>query len=676
MHMRKLLLVLMLMGLPSVITAQTGVLERSWEWDCDVDPTTLDLDNDGQQDWIVRSGAPFDTNNLYMADGRTVWSDGGFAELIDSRPKDSFKGLRIEVDAWFRSFDDADSDCMLWGNIDYVPAFHEGDGDAPGATFAPIYCTLKLEGGFQELTFVNIQPPTPWNPVVLGTISNLPTGFIHMQCDYFPPSNRVDVYVDSELKAQYTYVPKTSVGNEDAFWTVVTGSGELDRVEIRTYVTEPDPIHWWAFDQTATDQGTPGGNDGTVTGAMYVAGANKRVGTHALEFEGAMPATDYVDLGVLDDFDSTNAFSMTCWVKPATLTTNRGIIVDQDVEPELKGWLLKSQAGTSELRFEMFEDASSNSYLQVSELSETNALAVGEWSFVAVTYDGSRQVSGVKMWSGLTNVVELGTTNIYDGLETGTLLHTNAAKIGSHSLNGLDAWDGIIDDVRIFSGVLSRGQLQLVMDAWKPTYLQVEASAGTNGAIDPDGVIQVIPGSNITFVITPDIYYHVADVVVDLSSIPPTNTYTFENVDSNHSIHTTFTANLAASNTPEWWLAASHPEWTNNFDFHATNDFDNDWLFAWQEFIAGTLATNPDSRLALDIHRTGTEIHVEFDTIQTTDKHEGLERYYSLERRMDLLTGSWQGVSGYTNIPGAGQHVTYTNQSGTNAFCRSKAWLL
>jgi len=672
-YTKRLLLAVILIGLGSGAIAGAELLERAWEWDCDADPTTLDLDSDGQQDWIVRSGAPFDTNNLYMADGRTVWSDVGGAQLVDSRPRDSFNGSRLEVDVWFRSLDDGDWDCVFWGNIDYTPAYHEGEDDAPGSTFAPIYCSLVLAGEVQHLTFRNVQDPG-WNDVKLGTISNLPAGFIHMHCDYFPPSNRFDVYVNSELKAQYSYVPRSSM-NDDAFWTLVTDDGEFDRVEIKTYVTEPDPIHRWALDEDATDSGTPGGNDGTVTGAAYVDGNDKRVGSHALHFGAAFPATDYVDVGVLDDFDSTNGFSITCWVKPASLSTNRAIIANRDVAPDLPGWLLKSEAGTSGVRFEMYQDASVSSYLQVEELGDTNALAVDEWSFLAVTYDGSRQVSGVKLWAGLTNVMELGTTNIHDALGTGTVVHTNAAKIGSHSVGGQDAWDGIIDDVRIYSNVLSRGQLQLVMDAWKPTTYDVQSSAGTNGAIDPDGVIQVIEGSNITFVITPATYYHVEDVLVDLSSIPPTNTYTFENVDSNHAIHATFTANLAASNTPEWWLAESHPNWTNNFDAHATNDFDSDRMFTWQEFVAGTWATNPDSHLAVDINRTGTETHVELDTIQTTPKHEGQERYYSLEYREDLMTGSWEGVEGYTNIHGAGQQVTYTNQGGTDTVFRSGAWL-
>lgn len=51
-----------------------------------------------------------------------------------------------------------------------------------------------------------------------------------------------------------------------------------------------------------------------------------------------------------------------------------------------------------------------------------------------------------------------------------------------------------------------------------------------------------------------------------------------------------FTENLAASNTPEWWLALHG--WTNDFDAAATRDAEPDGFFTWQEYIADTDPTN------------------------------------------------------------------------------------
>jgi hypothetical protein len=59
-------------------------------------------------------------------------------------------------------------------------------------------------------------------------------------------------------------------------------------------------------------------------------------------------------------------------------------------------------------------------------------------------------------------------------------------------------------------------------------------------------------------------------------------------------VQANFAANLAASNVPEWWLAAYG--WTNDFDAAATNDAEPDGYFTWQEYVADTDPTNAASR--------------------------------------------------------------------------------
>src|SRR5439155_720096 len=68
----------------------------------------------------------------------------------------------------------------------------------------------------------------------------------------------------------------------------------------------------------------------------------------------------------------------------------------------------------------------------------------------------------------------------------------------------------------------------------------ITATAGANGSISPSGALSVNHGANQSFAITPSANYHVADVLVDGSSVGAVTSYTFTNVTANHTIDATF----------------------------------------------------------------------------------------------------------------------------------------
>ncbi|MFN8178070.1 MAG: T9SS type A sorting domain-containing protein [bacterium] len=69
----------------------------------------------------------------------------------------------------------------------------------------------------------------------------------------------------------------------------------------------------------------------------------------------------------------------------------------------------------------------------------------------------------------------------------------------------------------------------------------ITATAGSGGSISPSGAVVVACDTDTTFTITPAPCHVVADVVVDGSSVGPVTTYTFTNVQANHTIAATFT---------------------------------------------------------------------------------------------------------------------------------------
>jgi len=71
----------------------------------------------------------------------------------------------------------------------------------------------------------------------------------------------------------------------------------------------------------------------------------------------------------------------------------------------------------------------------------------------------------------------------------------------------------------------------------------ITASAGANGDISPAGSLAQNYGASQTFTITPNIGYHVADVLVDDVSVGPVTSYTFNDINANHTIAASFAIN-------------------------------------------------------------------------------------------------------------------------------------
>ena len=215
----------------------------------------------------------------------------------------------------------------------------------------------------------------------------------------------------------------------------------------------------------------------------------------------------------------------------------------------------------------------------------------------------------------------------------------------------------------------------LVVGTNKSFYALVASSTGYGGTISPAGPVIVSPGSTNTFTFTASNYYYLASVTADGVNAGTPASYTFTNVQSDHAITANYAAVLAASNTPEWWLYQSNPNWATNFNAAALNDPTGKGMSVWQEYITGTNPTNASSLFALYVVCTNGQTLVSLPTIATTAQYQ-LQRYYALDSSLNLSSSTWQGVAGYTNIAGSGQVIVYTNAiAGSNVFYRARVWL-
>ena len=60
------------------------------------------------------------------------------------------------------------------------------------------------------------------------------------------------------------------------------------------------------------------------------------------------------------------------------------------------------------------------------------------------------------------------------------------------------------------------------------------------GSVSPGGNQKVAEGGSVSFTITPKDGYEVATLVIDGTTVLPLTSYSFMNVDSNHTLYVTF----------------------------------------------------------------------------------------------------------------------------------------
>lgn len=72
----------------------------------------------------------------------------------------------------------------------------------------------------------------------------------------------------------------------------------------------------------------------------------------------------------------------------------------------------------------------------------------------------------------------------------------------------------------------------------------ITATATAGGTITPSGLVSVAHGDTQTFTITADPGYHIVDVLIDGSSEGPVTSFTFTNVDDDHTIAASFAAEI------------------------------------------------------------------------------------------------------------------------------------
>ena len=190
-------------------------------------------------------------------------------------------------------------------------------------------------------------------------------------------------------------------------------------------------------------------NSGLVIGA---GGGAPFANTYSTEYDGI---DDYVDIGNGINFEYTDAFSISTWVKPlaesgvkylfSKYTGGRGILIYLNSS---------SGAGSNTLNFNLYNtNTGSTATRKRITTSKTSFASPNIWTNIIITYDGSGLASGISFYkNGVSQTVAVA----QDNLQNNTIVVAQNAYISGNNFAS-SFFPGNQDEFSLFNTELSSG---------------------------------------------------------------------------------------------------------------------------------------------------------------------------------------------------------------------------
>jgi hypothetical protein len=312
---------------------------------------------------------------------------------------------------------------------------------------------------------------------MLDSITSLePRRWAHIAAVYDLSAGKMRLYLNGVLENEVLGDPNNGlnlpivIGKEE--WSSFSGVIDevrmyrraLTRAQVRALATERLEANWRFHEGTGnkvTDS-TGIGHTGDSTGVGGFTGDQGWAGgisglssdKHAGRFSGTGPYWNSVTFSAHGGFN-TPSFSLSLWVWPIAIRT-QGIIYKDFTTwgPNDTSWrLLMDLLGRVQF------DARANQYV----LTSSTFLFAGQWSHIAATYDYDAA-------NPANSVMKL----YIDGVPRGTLAGVTNNINSPFNLPvviGKEEWswfDGVIDQVRFYTGALSAAEVKALFQPWCP----------------------------------------------------------------------------------------------------------------------------------------------------------------------------------------------------------------
>ncbi|MBN1909177.1 MAG: metallophosphoesterase [Pirellulales bacterium] len=314
---------------------------------------------------------------------------------------------------------------------------------------------------------LHVATNTAGKPVyeILGDYQSLPNGgdgWLRM-LRFFPETNEIVVG---------SYSPVLDQSNLFGQYTLTYDMGGT------TPVIPPSPVnlaaHWTLDDGQANPvvriaaDASPNSSDGTLVNFSTVPSWNEGTLGGSLRFDGS---NDRVDMGPADALDLTGDLSMAFWLKPTGAgSANYGLLVgkNQSGGPANDGYFadivyVKSVTGNSVAAGTIEFAVTSGGVNTVLRSSSTLALSEDAWHHVAVTYS-----AGERMAIYIDGLLSAEMTGGVPVACASTLYPFSLGNLGQGSSTDAYCFNGLLDDVWVFEGTLTPGQIGRLASGMEP----------------------------------------------------------------------------------------------------------------------------------------------------------------------------------------------------------------
>lgn len=240
---------------------------------------------------------------------------------------------------------------------------------------------------------------------------------------------------------------------------------------------DPSLVGWWTFDEgtgSVAGDSSGNGNDGTLNGPVEWTADGKIGG--AMKFTGPY---NYVSVPSSPELNPTSAITIAAWINPSWTGNNRIL-----------------QKGRSDNQYRLIKEWGDNTKFHLSGVGELFPQEVlpplGEWTHLAATYDGS----SMKLYFDGIVVAEMAASGDIATSDEPLIIGNK-----HETAPGGDEFNGMLDDVRIYSRALSASEIK-----------KLGGDPKASGPVPADRAIHEDTWANISwtagaFAVSHDVYF-------------------------------------------------------------------------------------------------------------------------------------------------------------------------